>query len=126
MSAPRPTILVVDDNRGNRHFAQVLLKPEGYSVLQAPNLNEALETLGRERVDLVLADVRMPGGGGFELYASLRGGPHAAIPFLLMSATLGPDLKEQAGRCPGLQLVERPIDADEYVAAIKAALPIKK
>ena len=121
MSEPRQTILVVDDNRGNRHFAVVLLKPEGYSVLQARDLGEAIEAIEREHVDLVLADVRMPGGGGFELYENLRGGPHAAIPFLLMSAALEPGLLERAKRCAGLTLVERPIDADEYIALIKAA-----
>lgn len=123
----QPTVLVVDDNRGNRHFATVLLKPEGIAVLQAGNVTTALEILEREPVDLVLADVRMPGGGGFELHERLRGGPRAGIPFLLMTATLDPDTRERAaGLGPSLQLVERPIDADAYVAAIKAALPPKK
>lgn len=122
---PKPTVLVLDDSKGNRLFAAVLLKPEGYAVLQAGNITAALEILASEPVDLVLADVRIPGGGGFELYERLRGGPHATIPFLLMTAALDSAIQERASRVPGLHLVERPVDADDYVAAVKAAMPAK-
>lgn len=123
MASPRPTVLVLDDNRGNRHFAQILLKPAGYDVLQAVNMEEALELLASRGVDLVLADVRMPGGGGFELYEALRGGAHAATPFLLMSASLAPEDAPRAAQYPGLTLAERPVDPDEFVALVKAAIP---
>ena len=122
MAAPRPTVLVLDDNRGNRHFAQVLLKPAGYDVLQAVNMEQALELLASRGVDLVLADVRMPGGGGFELYIALRDSAHATTPFLLMSASLAPEDAPRAAECPGLTLTERPVDPDEYIALVKAAI----
>lgn len=116
------SILVVDDNRGNRHFAHVLLKPEGFTVHQAPHMTAAFELLEAQPVDLIVADVRMPGGGGFDLYRALRGGKHAAIPFVLMSAMLTPDDQRQAKDCAGLMLAERPVDPDEYVALIRGAL----
>lgn len=117
-----PRILVMDDNRGNRHFAQVLLKPEGFTVLQAGDLQAALELLATEAIDIVLADVRMPGGGGFELHERLRGTAHSAIPFLLMSANLTPQDIERARQCAGLRLAERPYDAEEYIRQIREAL----
>lgn len=118
-------VLVVDDNKGNRHLAKILLKSEGHTVLEAGNINVACEVLEAQPVDLIVADVLMPGGGGFELYERLRGGPHAATPVLMMTAAMTPDAQERARQNPGVRLVDRPIDPDDYVTLINSAIPKK-
>lgn len=119
----KPAVLVVDDNYGNRHLATILLKPEGFLVATASSRAAALEALARQPFDLIVADIRMPGGGGFELYEELRGTAHANTPMVLMSATLTPDDLKRGANLPGLRLVERPLDGDIFVAAIRDALP---
>jgi two-component system, cell cycle sensor histidine kinase and response regulator CckA len=68
------TVLVVDDIRLARRIAVRILSEEGYRVLEADGVDEALEVLSeaRGRVDLVLLDVVMPNGDGVDLTESIR------------------------------------------------------
>jgi DNA-binding NtrC family response regulator len=66
------TILVVDDDRAFRVSTSTLLRQEGHRVLEAANGKEAVEVLREEQVDLILADLRMPGVDGIQLVEVLR------------------------------------------------------
>jgi DNA-binding NtrC family response regulator len=56
------TILVIEDERNQRFLFQEELQDEGYMVLACPNAVIATEVLGKNPVDLILTDVRLPGG----------------------------------------------------------------
>lgn len=64
-------ILVVDDDRGIRHFIRTLLG-EKYSVTTASNGEEALQKMEEEHPDLVISDIVMPVMDGFRLLRSIR------------------------------------------------------
>ena len=68
------TILIVDDEKSMRDFLKILLTKEGYDVIVAGDGNQALTALGKNRVDLVISDIRMPGMGGLELLAKVKEG----------------------------------------------------
>jgi DNA-binding NtrC family response regulator len=61
------TILVVDDERSTREALQEILQKEGYEVLAAPGGKECLGLLDGKDVDVVVADLIMPGVNGLEL-----------------------------------------------------------
>lgn len=61
------TILVVDDELGLRKLAQGLLTHYGYHVLAAANAKEALSLLNKNKIDLMLSDIIMPGMDGYQL-----------------------------------------------------------
>ncbi|HIG41485.1 MAG: response regulator [bacterium] len=61
------TVLVVDDEQKIRSALRRTLEPEGYNVLEAGNVKEALNVLERGAVKLVISDMRMPGINGTEL-----------------------------------------------------------
>ena len=65
-------VLSVDDDASVRLACAVNLKAEGLHVLEAADGLDALEQARRERPDLVLTDVTMPGLDGFQLAESLR------------------------------------------------------
>jgi two-component system, OmpR family, KDP operon response regulator KdpE len=72
------TILVVDDEPQIRRVLRVTLSSNGYEVIEAKNGEEAIATVIRERPDLILLDVNMPGMSGFEVCSKIRlsfGGP---------------------------------------------------
>ena len=69
---PVPSILVVDDNDINLELVRILLKRGGYRPLLAKNGREAIELLSREKADLVLMDIQMPGMNGYETTAVIR------------------------------------------------------
>ena len=80
------TILVVDDDEGQRLMLRTLLTLEGWEVFLAENGEEALEKLKRWKMDLVISDIYMPVMDGFKLRNSVRGVPgYETLPFLFVS-----------------------------------------
>ncbi|MBT8429602.1 MAG: EAL domain-containing protein [Gammaproteobacteria bacterium] len=68
----RQRVLVVDDDSALRQHACAVLRTFGLDVCEAASGEQALELLGRERVDAVLLDIRMPGMDGFETCRRVR------------------------------------------------------
>ena len=66
------TVLVVDDDDGNRETLEKILVREGFRVLQASSGEEALDIVRRERPAAVLTDLKMPGMDGVELLRATK------------------------------------------------------
>lgn len=66
-----PNVLIVDDTKANLIALKMTLKGMPINVVEAMSGNDALGVLLRERIDLVLMDVRMPGMNGYETAACL-------------------------------------------------------
>jgi CheY-like chemotaxis protein len=85
------TVLVVDDESVLRTIVREILHEEGYAVIEAADGRVMLEIMARERPDLVLMDVMMPGIDGREAYRQLRSNPeHRDVPVVMMSAGVRP------------------------------------
>jgi PAS domain S-box-containing protein len=74
-SAQQPRILVVDDNLDIVESLAMLLEVSGYPVQTAHDGLDAVETAERERPDIVLLDIGMPGIDGYEACRRIRQGP---------------------------------------------------
>ncbi len=66
-AAATARVLVVDDERSMRELLAIVLKRDGYEVLVAENGRTALDLLRRERVDILITDIRMPEMNGVDL-----------------------------------------------------------
>ena len=100
-SEPEParlaSVLVADDALPVRELQRSILEDAGYRVVVAEDGAEALATLGRDRVDLVLTDVDMPRMNGFELTRAIRAHPDLAnLPVVIVSSK-GSDADQQEG-----------------------------
>ncbi|MBI4574965.1 MAG: HDOD domain-containing protein [Planctomycetes bacterium] len=81
------TVLLVDDQPPVRRSLRLVLECEGFRVLEAQGGKEALVLVGRERPDLVVLDLLMPGMSGFDVLEVLRAGEAGrSIPVLVLSA----------------------------------------
>ncbi|MGH7785848.1 MAG: response regulator, partial [Candidatus Binatia bacterium] len=112
------------DNAVNQRLAVRLLEKRGHSVALAVNGVAALDALERERFDLVLMDVQMPGMGGLEATAEIRRRERAAsgarVPIIAMTAHAMSGDRE---RCLGAGMdgyVAKPIQTAALLAAIDA------
>ena len=88
-SAPALRVLLVEDNPINRKLAQCVLERAGHDVETADSGTAALSALERDRFDLVLMDVQMPGMDGVEATAKIREQEKATgghIPILALTA----------------------------------------
>jgi two-component system response regulator PilR (NtrC family) len=66
-SESTPRVLVVDDERSMRELLSIVLRRDGYDVLIAEDGAAGLELLKRERVDILITDIRMPQMNGVDL-----------------------------------------------------------
>ncbi len=113
-------VLVVDDEAPLRHMLELLLRRERYQVLHADSGEAAIELLGREDVDVVLTDVRMPGMGGLELVRWL----HAERPgttAIVMSAFGTIELALEAMHAGAYDYIAKPFKQDEVVLTLRKA-----
>jgi CheY-like chemotaxis protein len=68
----RLTVLIIDDEPDVLALLRSMLEPAGFNVVAAGNARAAVERMQAQRPDLILTDIYMPDGDGFELMAMLR------------------------------------------------------
>ncbi len=119
-------ILVVDDTPANVKLLEAVLLPRGYEVLSAGSGEEALDIVAKERPDLVLLDLLMPGMNGNEVSRRLRGDPAtAALPVVMVTAS-GSGEKLQALESGADDFVTKPFDQAELLARVRSLLRVKE
>ena len=75
MNGKNATILVVDDDDSIRSLLQQELSDAGYLIEEGNNGKEALESIRKNRPDLIILDVMMPEMNGFDVAAILKNDP---------------------------------------------------
>src|SRR6185295_18703301 len=121
MTDPKTKILVVDDDLRLRDLLQRYLTEQGFSVAtvsDAPGMDKAL---GRERFDLLVLDLMLPGEDGLSVCRRLRG-TRNTIPIIMLTAK-----GEDVDRIVGLEMgaddyLAKPFNPRELVARINAVL----
>jgi two-component system, OmpR family, response regulator RegX3 len=113
-------ILLVEDEESITTPLSEALGREGFDVSVAGTAASALELVGGERPDLVLLDVMLPDGSGFDVARELR--RDSRVPIIMLTAR-----GEEADRVAGLELgaddyVVKPFSARELVARVRAVL----
>jgi DNA-binding NtrC family response regulator len=109
-------ILVVDDEQLVRWFLERTLSKGGGEVVTASDLEEASETLDAGAFDLVIVDLRMPGGSGIELIEKAQG--LARKPKIVVcSAFVTQELEEKLRR-RGICILKKPFKLQELNDAL--------
>jgi len=122
----RNKILVVDDQPANVRLLSVILKAEGYDVLQAYSGEEALEKTETELPDLILLDIMMPRIDGYEVCKRIRENEETkAIPIVMITALRGLDEKVKALDIGADDFISKPIDKLEVLARVRSLLRVK-
>lgn len=116
-------VLVADDEPNIVISLEYLLKREGYAVLIARDGQEALETIVREKPDLVLLDVMMPKKNGFEVCQALRATEDLPTIKILMLTAKGRDTDVAKGLALGADAyVTKPFSTRELVQKVEELL----
>jgi two-component system, OmpR family, KDP operon response regulator KdpE len=121
MSKQKARILVIDDDRTLVRAVQRSLMARGYDVLTANTGEEALEIMMKQRPDLVLLDLRLPGMSGLEVCKRLRTQSNLP-PIIVISVnnTERDTVEALDGRAD--DYVRKPFGLNELVARIRVAL----
>lgn len=97
-------ILVVEDQEDNRKIVRDLVTASGYELVEAATGEEGLEAAARERPDLILMDIQLPGIDGYEVTRRIKANPdlrHIPIIAVTSFALSGDDKKAFAAGCDG-------------------------
>ncbi|MEL7370123.1 MAG: sigma-54 dependent transcriptional regulator [Myxococcota bacterium] len=119
MGAQR-TILVADDEANLRKVLAATLRKEGYEVLTAADGAEALQLLDRDRVDVLLTDLRMPRIDGMELLNRALE-THPSLPVVILTAHGTVETAKTAMKRGAFDYLEKPFDRDELRVIISKA-----
>jgi CheY-like chemotaxis protein len=115
------SVLVVDDDDESRCVVVAYLESYGAAVRTAESASEALDILQRDRVDVLLADVAMPGEDGYTLVRKLRAlqaSRASTIPAAALTAFARDEDRQEALQAGFQMHLTKPIDAGALVAAV--------
>ena len=113
----RPTILVIDDERGPRESLRFLLKDD-YRVLCAESVDRGLQLLQEHSPDTVIMDIRMPGRDGIDGLREIRKlDPELAVVMLTGFAAVA--TAQEAIRHEASDYMEKPFDASEMRRVVR-------
>ncbi len=115
-----PRVLVVDDEPQIRRALGINLRARGYEVDLAESGEEALELAARRHPDVVVLDLGLPGIGGVEVIAGLRG--WSQVPVIVLSVRDAEADKVAALDAGADDYVSKPFGMDELLARLRAAL----
>ncbi|GLI07739.1 DNA-binding response regulator [Paenibacillus tyrfis] len=113
-------ILVVDDDPHIRRLVKMIMRGEGFEVLEAADGARAMRALEATKADLVILDIMMPGMDGWELCRELR--EHYDLPLLMLTALGDTEQKVKGFDLGTDDYLVKPFESRELVARVKALL----
>jgi len=123
----RETILVVEDDENIQQLVGYNLAKAGFHVIYADNGEQALSVIKRERPELIVLDLMLPGLSGFEICKLVRKDPKTkSLPIVMLTAK-----SEENDMAAGLDLgaddyITKPFSPKILISRIKAALRRKE
>lgn len=124
-TTPRLRALVIDDEPAITRLVQQFLETHGWQYV-ALNDSTAVEScLDREKFDLVICDLKMPGRNGLEILRLLRENrPELARRFLLMTGNLADAEQKESAELAGVPILRKPFTLAMLAEAVRALVPV--
>lgn len=113
-------ILIVEDNEKNMYLISFILKKNSYEVIETTSGEESVELAIKERPDLILMDIQLPGIDGLEATKRIRASKaDGEIPIIALTsyAMTGDKERALAAGCTGY--IEKPIVPETFIAEIE-------
>ncbi len=120
MSELKPTILIADDEEKERKVLSLNLKPK-YNVLEAKNGKQAVDLIDKNKVHLILTDLKMPEMDGLELLKWTQR-YYRSIPVILITAFGSIENAVEAMKMGAVDYITKPINIDGLEAVIEKSL----
>jgi two-component system KDP operon response regulator KdpE len=119
-TAPRPRVLICDDEQQILRALRVILRDAGFEALPSGTIEEALDIAAVRAPDAAIIDLMLPDGDGVELCRKLR--EWSAMPVIVLSAVGDEDAKVRALAAGADDYVTKPFGPRELIARLEANL----
>jgi two-component system nitrogen regulation response regulator NtrX len=117
----KPRILVIDDEAAIRESLRMILEYEDYQFVGAASGQEALDVLQRERPDVVLLDIKMPGVDGMEVLRKLRA-IDETLPVIMISGHGTTATAVEAIRSGAIDFLDKPLSSERVIVTLRNVL----
>jgi CheY-like chemotaxis protein len=116
-------ILVVEDNGTNMYLIGFILRKNGYEVLEAVTGEEGVELAIKEKPDLILMDIQLPGMDGLEATERIRESEaDGEIPIVALTSYAMTGDRERALNAGCTGYIEKPINSETFMVEIEKYL----
>jgi two-component system, NtrC family, response regulator HydG len=116
-----PRILIVDDEAGMRRSLSIMLRRQGWSVVEAAGGEEAVELMGGDVFGLMIADLRMGTLSGLDLLRTVKQ-TNPSIEVILMTAFGTIEAAVEAMKLGAFDFVAKPFQPEEILLRVRNAL----
>jgi len=114
------SLLIVDDEKGQREILTMILRKEGYDTVDVPGVPEAVELLARQEFDLILTDLKMQGQSGLDLLEQvISEDPQQCV--IMMTAHGSVDSAVGAMKLGAFDYLEKPLERENLLLTLKRA-----
>ena len=114
------TILIVDDEKGQREILAMILRGVGYETAEASGVPEALALLGKREFDLILTDLKMQGQSGLDLLEQVMvDDPQQCV--IMMTAHGSVDSAVGAMKRGAFDYLEKPLERENLLLTLRRA-----
>lgn len=118
----RFSVLIADDDRGNRETLGEVLEKEGFRTVLAEDGGKAVELVQVDLIHLVLFDMHMPQLTGLEAFTVIRQTLDRILPAVLMTADATNDLIRQAFQAQVFSVIPKPVNLNIVLNTLRRAL----
>jgi len=118
---PAPKILVIDDEAAIRESLRMILEYEDYQFVGASGGQEGIEAVARERPDVVLLDIKMPGMDGMEVLRKLHAADES-LPVVMISGHGTTATAVEAIRSGAIDFLDKPLGSERVIVTLRNVL----
>ena len=120
-----PSVLIVDDETFVRESLSEILAADGWRTHTAPGAREAIAFFAERRVDVIVTDLRMPTGDGFQLLEHARAGS-VEIPIIVITGVGTVAEAVRAMKAGAHDFLQKPVDPEELLLLTRRAAEHKQ
>ena len=121
-----PRVLIVEDNAVTRKLVRFTLEADGIEVFEASRIADAVSKAVESRPDVVLLDLILPDGSGFEVLADLRATLGQHVPILAFTGLLSAVDEGRLGGAGFDDVVSKPVEPSRLREVLRAYLPARE
>lgn len=122
-SSKNYTLLVVDDDEDLRDLMYATFLRDGFKVFAAENSEQAFQIVKNNKIDLIVSDMRMPGGDGLSLIDKIRGEDIEMPSLIFVTGYTDVSVEECLAR-GALSVLPKPFNHKELLRSVKTSLNI--
>jgi two-component system response regulator AtoC len=126
MAEDKKLVLVADDDQSIRSLLQSFLESEGYRTVEAKAGRDVIPSITKNRPDIVVMDVRMPGMSGLDVLDQMKRQRIDDVPVLMMTAYGTSNIAIEAIQRGAYDYVTKPFELDDLLITVKRTLDHKE